>query len=113
MASDLCRRGGTIAIVGMPANGTIIDIEANNFASRSRIILGCTMGSTNVGRDIPDLVARYQSGELLLDELISGRYSFEEINAAIADTKAGGALRNVIMFGGPAEPLSENTPRPS
>lgn len=111
MASDLCRRGGTIAIVGMPANGTLIDIEANNFASRSRIILGCTMGSTSVGRDIPDLVARYQNGELLLDELISGRYPFEDINAAIADTKAGGALRNVLVFGRPAESLPGHTPR--
>jgi len=113
MANELCRRGGTIAIVGMPADGTLIGIEANMFASRSRIILGCTMGSTNVGRDIPDLVARYQDGELLLDELISGRYEFAQINEAIADTKAGGALRNVIVFGRTAEPLPGNAPRPS
>lgn len=99
MAYELCRPGGIIAIVGMPANGTMIDIEANDFASSSNILLGCTMGSTNVDRDIPDLVARYQSGELLLDELISGRYAFADINAAIEDTKAGSALRNVVMFG--------------
>ena len=113
MANELCRRGGTIAIVGMPADGTLIGIEANTFASRSRIILGCTMGSTNLERDIPDLVTRYQNGELLLDELISGRYPFDQINEAIADTRAGGALRNVIVFGGPTEPLPGKTPGPS
>ena len=37
-------------------------------------------------------------GRLKLDELISGRWSLDQINEAIADTKTGSARRNVIMF---------------
>jgi S-(hydroxymethyl)mycothiol dehydrogenase len=40
----------------------------------------------------------YDQGRLKLDELVSGRWSLEQINEAIADTKTGGARRNVILF---------------
>ena len=34
----------------------------------------------------------------MLDELISNRYSLDQINEAIVDTKAGKSRRNVIIF---------------
>ena len=40
----------------------------------------------------------YTQGRLKLDELISGRWSLDQINEAIADTKTGAARRNVIML---------------
>jgi len=51
-----------------------------------------------LARDIPWLVEMYNQGRLKLDELVSRRYPLEDINAAIADTKAGAARRNVIVF---------------
>ena len=56
------------------------------------------MGSGRVPVDIPNLASLYQQGRLKLDELISGRYALDEINEAIASTKSGSALRNVIVF---------------
>jgi Zn-dependent alcohol dehydrogenase len=44
------------------------------------------------------MVDLYAQGRLKLDELISRRWRFDEINAAIADTKSGSARRNVIVF---------------
>ena len=44
------------------------------------------------------MVDLYQQGRLKLDELISGRWSLDQINEAIADTKTGVARRNVIVF---------------
>jgi S-(hydroxymethyl)glutathione dehydrogenase/alcohol dehydrogenase len=44
------------------------------------------------------MVDLYHQGRLKLDELISGRFRFEQINEAIADTKTGAARRNVIVF---------------
>jgi S-(hydroxymethyl)glutathione dehydrogenase / alcohol dehydrogenase len=35
---------------------------------------------------------------LKLDELISGRYPFERINDAVASSRSGAALRNVVVF---------------
>jgi len=40
----------------------------------------------------------YLQGRLKLDELISRRWSLDQINEAIADTKSGAARRNVIIF---------------
>ena len=56
------------------------------------------MGSARIGIDVPLLVDLYRQGRLKLDELVTGRYPLEEINAAIASVTKGEALRNVIMF---------------
>ncbi len=94
----LLRRGGTAVVVGMPASGVKIAIEAVEFADASQRILGSKMGSTRLRVDVPKLVALYQQGRLKLDELISARYPIEQINEAIAAVKRGEALRNVIVF---------------
>ena len=44
------------------------------------------------------LIDLYTQGRLKLDELISGRWSLEQVNEAIADTRTGKARRNVIVF---------------
>ena len=51
-----------------------------------------------IQRDIPWMVDLYKQGRLKLDELISNRWTLEQINEAIADTKTGSAKRNVIVF---------------
>jgi Zn-dependent alcohol dehydrogenase len=94
----LLRRAGTLVIVGMPASGHKLQIEAGDFADNSQRILGSKMGSTRLRVDIPKLVALYQQGRLKLDELITARYPLEEVNQAIAAVKRGEALRNVILF---------------
>ena len=40
----------------------------------------------------------YRQGRLKLDEMISNRWSLDQINEAIADTKSGSARRNVILL---------------
>ena len=95
---DLCRVGGSVVIVGMTAEGQHINIETSEFASSSRRIVGSLMGSTDLQADIPKLIDAYLAGDLLLDELVTGRYPLNEINAAIASTAAGLARRNVVVF---------------
>jgi len=47
---------------------------------------------------VPWLVELYQQGRLKLDELITARYSLEQINEAIELTQRGEAIRNVIIW---------------
>ena len=61
-------------------------------------MIGSKMGDTVIQRDIPWMVDLYQQGRLQLDELITGRWTLDQINEAIADTKSGKARRNVIVF---------------
>ena len=91
--------GGRVVAVGMPASGAMSSYEATNLAANGQSIIGSKMGDTVLARDIPWLVDLYGQDRLKLDELVSRRWTLDQINDAIADTRAGGARRNVIVFG--------------
>ncbi len=89
---------GELVMVGMTASGQEMGLEPVNVAGMSQILRGTKMGDTVLQRDIPQLLEHYQAGRLKLDELISNRYTLDQINEAIADTEAGKSRRNVIVF---------------
>ena len=90
--------GGAMVMVGMPPSGVTVEYEPVIVADISQSMIGSKMGDTVLSRDIPWLIDLYQQGRLKLDDLITGRYTLDQINEAIADTKAGRARRNVILF---------------
>ncbi|MBI4883119.1 MAG: Zn-dependent alcohol dehydrogenase [Actinobacteria bacterium] len=94
----LLAKGGAVVLVGMPPSGVFSEIDPGTLAGYNQRILGSKMGGSRIAIDIPHLVTLYQQGRLKLDELISGRFPLEDINAAIASVKSGEALRNVIVF---------------
>ena len=57
------------------------------------------MGQCDIRADIPYLIGLYREGRLKLDELITARYPFDEINTAMDNVRSGIGLRNVIIFG--------------
>lgn len=97
---ELCRRGGTTVVVGMTAAGEHVRIEASGFAADGKHLVGSFLGSTDLPVDVADLSERYLHGELLLDELITGRYSLGRINEAMASSAAGHARRNLVVLDG-------------
>ncbi|MEP2028477.1 MAG: zinc-binding dehydrogenase [Paracoccaceae bacterium] len=90
--------GGRVIMVGMPHSGAISSYEPVILAATGQGMIGSKMGDVVIQRDIPWMVDLYQQGRLKLDELISGRWSLDQINEAIEDTKSGAARRNVILF---------------
>ncbi|RFP88736.1 zinc-binding dehydrogenase [Rhodobacteraceae bacterium 63075] len=90
--------GGKVVMVGMPPSGKPSSYEPVNFAAVGQSLIGSKMGDTVIQRDIPWMVDLYRQGRLKLDELISNRWSLDQINEAIEDTKSGNARRNVIIF---------------
>lgn len=90
--------GGKVIMVGMPHSGDMSSYEPVMLAATGQGMVGSKMGDVVIQRDIPWMVDLYLQGRLKLDELISGRWSLDQINTAIADTKTGAARRNVIMF---------------
>ncbi|MEM7471620.1 MAG: zinc-binding dehydrogenase [Pseudomonadota bacterium] len=89
---------GNVYIVGMPHSGAKAEYEPVILGALGQGMKGTKMGDTVLRRDIPWMVDLYQQGRLKLDELISGRWSLDQINDAIADTRTGAARRNVIVF---------------
>jgi len=89
---------GALVVVGMPPSEVTASYHPDAFAFKNQRILGSKMGSSRIRVDIPALISLYQQGRLKLDELITARYPLDRINEAIASTKSGEALRNVITF---------------
>jgi Zn-dependent alcohol dehydrogenase len=90
--------GGQIVMVGMPKSGERSHYEPVMMSAVGQGLIGSKMGDVVIKRDIPWMVDLYGQGRLKLDELISGRFTLDQINDAFADTKSGSARRNVIMF---------------
>ncbi|HSG95452.1 MAG TPA: Zn-dependent alcohol dehydrogenase [Afifellaceae bacterium] len=107
-AFGMMASGGAAVLVGMPPDGVMSEIEPGEIAARNQRILGSKMGMSRIDVDIPRLVSLYRDGRLKLDELISGRYRLDDINEAIAGTRSGMALRNVIVFDEPVSSGEES-----
>jgi Zn-dependent alcohol dehydrogenase len=97
-ASKMVRRGGSVVVIGLPEASASVPVRVHPLVTGERRLLGSYMGSTNLQADVPKLIELYQQGKLKLDELISQRYSLDQINEAIAAMEHGQALRNVIQF---------------
>ncbi|MDU8925966.1 Zn-dependent alcohol dehydrogenase [Alisedimentitalea sp. MJ-SS2] len=91
-------RGGKVLMVGMPHSDAVSTYSPVMMAAVGQGMQGTKMGDVVIRRDIPWMIDLYQQGRLKLDELISNRWTLDQINEAIADTKSGSARRNVILF---------------
>ena len=88
---------GRVLAVGMPHGGATASYEPLAMAFAGTGVVGSRMGDTVLARDIPWMVDLWRQGRLELEALITGRWRLDEIDAAIADTRAGRARRNVIV----------------
>ncbi len=99
-ALELTRKGGTCVLTGLPSPQlNSIAVTLQDFVLMNKTLCGTVFGSCNPKSDIPLLASMYESGQLLLDEMITKRYRLDEINQAYADKSAGELIRGVIDFG--------------
>lgn len=95
---EVIGKGGTLVITGLadPAKLTI-QVSGGILALYEKTIKGTLFGSANPTYDIPRLLRLYQAGQLRLDELITTRYSLEEINQGYVDLREGRNIRGLIV----------------
>jgi Zn-dependent alcohol dehydrogenase len=94
----LPRRGGTVVMVGMTANGETVAINPGDIADSALRILGCKLGAVRPRTDVPALIELYRSGELKLDELVTARFPLESVNDAVAAARRGDGMRTVVTM---------------
>jgi S-(hydroxymethyl)glutathione dehydrogenase/alcohol dehydrogenase len=90
-------RAMTVIIGLVPAKESVC-FSTFDLIGGERVLTGCGGGSARLSLDVPRLFDLYRSGRLKLDDLITAHYPFAQVNAAIASTARGEALRNVIVF---------------
>jgi NDMA-dependent alcohol dehydrogenase len=92
------RKRGTVVITGLngPAarNINLPSFELTLFEKR---IQGALFGGGNPFDEIPRMLELYRSGHLKLDELITSKYTLDQVNQAYADLEAGKNIRGVIV----------------
>jgi Zn-dependent alcohol dehydrogenase len=97
-ASRMVRKGGTVVIVGMPADSDAEFVLNANEMVYDRKLIGSVMGSARLSIDVPRLVSLYQQDRLKLDELVTARYPLDQINEALESMERGEAIRNVVLL---------------
>ncbi|PXY20805.1 NDMA-dependent alcohol dehydrogenase [Prauserella muralis] len=83
----------TITAVG---NGSV-NHNAGMLIGYQRRVQGAVFGACNPLYDVPRLLSLYRTGDLKLDELVTRRYSLEQVNDGYADMLSGKNIRGVIM----------------
>ncbi|HMJ34477.1 MAG TPA: alcohol dehydrogenase catalytic domain-containing protein [Baekduia sp.] len=89
--------GGTAVVVGMAPQGVQATFDLLGLAENDQRIVGCNMGGVRPRVDFPILVEQYRSGELRLEEMITGHRPLSEADAAFDDLAAGRALRTILQ----------------
>lgn len=99
-ALQLTRKGGTCVLTGMTSQLTrSVKIDLQDFILMNKTLAGTIFGSCNPRADIARLARLYQTGQLQLDEMITRRYTLDEINDAYDDLRNGQIVRGIIDFG--------------
>jgi S-(hydroxymethyl)glutathione dehydrogenase/alcohol dehydrogenase len=89
--------GGKAVLVGLMKKGSTLTLDTGPFVNEVSI-QGCYFGSSHLRDDVTDLVERYFTGELLLDEIISQRIGLDGLNDAFDQLRAGEGARSVLVF---------------
>ena len=89
--------GGICVVVGAVPSGTTISIDPRVLAVERRLA-GSIYGSVRPAEDFPRLVDAYMAGHLMIDELITQRYSVDQVNEAHRALAAGENVRGLIVF---------------
>ena len=98
MAFDTTRRGGTTVIVGVGKLKEEFSIPIIDMHTGERTIKGSFYGSVNPRTDLQKYLGFYNDSKLKLDELVSKKYSIEQVNEAFEDLEKGKLNRGVIIF---------------
>lgn len=97
-AVQIVGKGGKVTITAVGhIDERAVHVHAGMLIGYQRQIRGALFGDCNPLYDIPKLLGLYRSGDLKLDELITRRYSLDQVNEAYQDLVDGKNIRGVII----------------
>jgi S-(hydroxymethyl)glutathione dehydrogenase/alcohol dehydrogenase len=89
---------GTATIIGMVPFGTKIEIPGHEVFMQEKILRGSMMGSNQFRLDMPRFIDLYLDGRLMLDEMVSGHITLDQVNEGYDLMRRGETTRTVITF---------------
>ena len=97
-AVQMTRAAGTACIVGMAPQNSQSTIDPLVFVMKETKLIGTWYGSARPRIDFPRLIELMLDGKLKVNELISRRYTLEQINEGFERLGRGEVARGVITF---------------
>jgi S-(hydroxymethyl)glutathione dehydrogenase/alcohol dehydrogenase len=98
-ATDAIRKGGIVVVTSMSPLGEVgIPTDLFSLVMNQKRIQGALYGSWSPRYAIPTLLGLYKQGKLKLDELVTNRYTLDQINDAYQDMRDGRNIRGVILL---------------
>ena len=98
-AFNVIGKGGTVVITGL-ANPEKLTVHVSGgiMTLFEKTIKGTLFGSANPQYDIVKLLRLYDAGQLKLDELVTTRYTLDQVNEGYQDLRDGKNIRGVITY---------------
>ena len=97
-AIKMVSRGGTVTLVGMAPQNQAASFDPLVFVQRETRMLGCFYGSFRPKLDFLRYVDMVVKGRLRVGDLITRKYTLDEINEAYDRLGRGEVARSVISF---------------
>jgi S-(hydroxymethyl)glutathione dehydrogenase/alcohol dehydrogenase len=99
MGMALAGKGSTVVVTAVaPMAQREAAINLFQLAMWNKEIKGTIFGSLTPRVDIPRLLDMYRTGSLMLDELVTTRYSLDQINEGYQAMRDGTNLRGVVVY---------------
>jgi NDMA-dependent alcohol dehydrogenase len=93
------RKAGTVVVTGLGDITQVgLPIPIGELTLFAKELKGAMFGDSNPHTDILKMLRLYQEGHLKLDELVTKRYSLDEIDQGYEDMHAGKNIRGVIVY---------------
>ena len=99
LAYGITRKAGQIVVVGVARMGTGVEFSAFALPAETKHITGSWYGQAVADTDFPMLLDHYRKGELKIEELISHRFTLEQLPEALEALQRGEVRRGVILMG--------------
>jgi NDMA-dependent alcohol dehydrogenase len=98
-ALSVTGKGGRAVVTGM-GNYANVDVKLSLFELTllQKDLQGAIFGGLAPRNAIPELLSLYQEGQLKLDELVTTKYSLEDVNQGYQDMRDGKNIRGMIIY---------------
>ncbi len=97
-AYEATRKGGVAVVVGVAPEEAEVSLNAVGLMRTARTLMGTAYGNARPAVDFPRLLDLFRAGRLKLRELISHRFTLDQVNEAFRALQAGEVARGVIVF---------------
>lgn len=92
------RRGGRTTVIGIGNRTETVAFNPLEIFYFGRVLAGSVFGSTDVRRDLPQLLQRLQAGRIHPQDLVTSRIRLDDLPDALARMSAGRGARSLIIY---------------